>query len=168
MTIVEQPARIEVLTLELQGETFAIDAAYVQEILDMVAVTEVPNSQPFVNGLINVRGKVVPYADLRIKFEMELAPPTIDTRIIVVDVDLDGVPTTVGLRADKVYEVTELGEAALTETPRIGMRWRPEYIRCIGRQQDDFIIVLDLSTILATGLTDRTGDDSSSSNIAAV
>ena len=134
----------------------------------MVAVTEVPNSQPFVNGLINVRGKVVPYADLRIKFEMELAPPTIDTRIIVVDVDLDGVPTTVGLRADKVYEVTELGEAALTETPRIGMRWRPEYIRCIGKRQDDFIIVLDLSTILATGLTDRTGDDSSSSNIAAV
>ena len=168
MSIVEQPERIEVLTLDLQGETFAIDAAYVQEILDMAPITEVPNSQPFVNGLINVRGKVVPFADLRIKFDMELAPPTIDTRIVVVDVDLDGVPTTVGLRADKVYEVTELGEAVLTETPRIGMRWRPEYIRCIGKRQDDFIIVLDLSTILATGLTDRTGDENSSSNIAAV
>ncbi|HVJ54437.1 MAG TPA: chemotaxis protein CheW [Aliidongia sp.] len=138
---------IEIVTLNLDGEIFAIDAAHVREILDLVPITEVPHSQPFVNGLINVRGKVVPLADLRLCFGMEQHPPTIDTRIIVIEIELDGEPTTVGLRADKVYEVTEVAAASLEETPRIGMRWRPEFIRCIGKRGDDFIVVLDIGRI---------------------
>ena len=158
MTAVQDEVGIETLTLDMQGETFAVEAVLVSEILDMVPVTEVPNSQPFANGLINVRGKVVPLADLRVKFGMEQAPPTIDTRIVVVDIDLNGVPTTIGILADKVHEVTELSTASLTETPKVGMRWRAEYIRCIARHQDDFIIVLDLPTILSSGLTDTSAN----------
>lgn len=145
---------IEVLTLDLQGEIFALDASCVREILDLVPITEVPDSPPFVNGLINVRGKVVPLADLRIKFGMALTPPTIDTRIVVIEVDIEGDPTTVGIRADKVYEVTELAAAALAETPKIGMRWRPEYIRCIGKRGSDFIVVLDIGRIFAMSAKD--------------
>lgn len=141
---------LEVLTLALQGEVFALEVTHVREILDLVAVTEVPNSQPFLNGLINVRGKVVPLADLRLKFGMEQVPPTIDTRIVVVEVEIDGDPVTVGLRADKVYEITEVAASALEETPRIGMRWRPEYIRCIGKRGGDFIVVLDISRIFSS------------------
>ena len=109
---------LEVLTLDLEGETFAVEAAYVREILDLVAITEVPHSQPFVAGLINVRGKVVPLADLRIKFGMEQKPPTVDTRIVVIELELQGEPLTVGIRADKVHEVTEVSAAALQETPK--------------------------------------------------
>ncbi len=141
---------VEVLTLGLGGEIFAIEAACVREILDLVPITEVPGSQPFVRELINVRGKVVPVADLRLKFGMEIKPPTIDTRIVVIEIDLDGGATTVGIRADKVYEVTELAAAALEETPRIGMRWRPEFIDCIGKRDGEFIIVLDIARIFAT------------------
>ena len=72
-----------------------------------------------------MRGKVVPLADLRVKFGMEQKPPTIDTRIVVLEMRSTGSPATVGIRADKVYEVTESPAAALEETPRIGMRWRP-------------------------------------------
>ena len=140
---------LEVLTLDLQGEIFALDAQQVREILDHVPITEVPGSQPFVNGLINVRGKVVPLADLRIKFGMEQKEATIDTRVVVIEIDLDGLPTIVGIRADKVYEVTELAPAALEETPRLGMRWRPEFIRCIGKRGSDFIVVPDISRIFA-------------------
>ena len=61
-----------------------------REILELVSVTVVPNSQPFVAGLINVRGRVVPLADLRIKLGMEQKPSTIDTRIVVMDLDLHG------------------------------------------------------------------------------
>ena len=140
---------IEVLTLGLQGEIFALDAVHVREILDLVPITEVPNSRPFVNGLINVRGRIVPLADLRLKFGMEVRPPTIDTRILAIEIELDGDPTLVGIRADKVYEVTELAPAALEETPKIGMKWPAEYIRCIGKRGAEFIVVLDIERIFA-------------------
>lgn len=138
---------MEVLTLGLQGETFALPASIVREILDLIPISEVPNASPFVGGLINVRGKVVPLADLRVRFGMERAPPTIDSRIIVVEVELEGESTTVGLMADKVYEVTELQDAAVEKTPRIGMRWNPEFIKGIGKRGDDFVILLDIDRV---------------------
>ena len=138
-----------VLTLELQGEIFAILATQVREILDLVAVTDVPGADPFVYGLINVRGRVVPLADLRLKFAMEQRPPTIDTRIVVIEVEIDGEPIIVGIRVDKVYEVTELAPSALEETPRIGLRWRPEFITCIGKRNGSFIAVLDMGRVFS-------------------
>ena len=147
---------LEVVTLGLQGEIFALEATHVREILDLAPITEVPNGPPFVSGLINVRGKVVPLADLRLKFGMEQTAPTIDTRIVVIEIDLDGDPTTVGILADKVYEVTEVAGAALEETPRIGMKWRPEFIRCIGKRGTDFIVVLDIERIFSTQARDET------------
>ncbi|MBK1662927.1 chemotaxis protein CheW [Rhodospirillum rubrum] len=140
---------LEVLTLGLAGEIFAIEASHVREILDLVPITEVPNSAAFVNGLINVRGKVVPLADLRLKFGMEQKPPTIDTRIVVIEVLVDGDPLIVGIRADKVYEITQVAAGALEETPRIGMRWRSDYITCIGKRDADFLVVLDIGRIFS-------------------
>jgi purine-binding chemotaxis protein CheW len=99
------------------------------------------------NGLVNVRGKVVPLADLRLKFEMAATPPTIDTRIVVINILLDGETTIVGLLADKVHEVTEMNAEVLEDTPKIGMRWRPEFIRCIGKHSGDFIAVLDIDRV---------------------
>lgn len=151
MTIETGRRPLEVLTIGLEGEIFALEATYVREILDLVPITEVPNSEPFVNGLINVRGKVVPLADLRLKFGMAQKPPTIDTRIVVIEVVIDGDPAIVGIRADKVYEITQIAAAALEETPRIGMRWRPEYIDCIGKRGEDFIVVLDIEHLFAGG-----------------
>ena len=81
---------LEVLTLDLEGEMFAIEAKHVREILDLVAITDVPRAPPFVNGLINVRGKVVPLADLRVRFGMEQKPPDVDTRIVVLELEVDG------------------------------------------------------------------------------
>jgi purine-binding chemotaxis protein CheW len=140
---------LEIVTLGLEGEIFALEATYVREIIDIVPITLVPNSRPFVNGLINVRGKVVPLADLRLKFGMEQKPPSIDTRIVVIEIELDGNPAIVGILADKVYEVTEIAAASLEETPGIGMRWRPEFILCIGKRGTDFIVVLDIERVFS-------------------
>ncbi|MTJ81850.1 MAG: chemotaxis protein CheW [Telmatospirillum sp.] len=137
----------EALTLALGGEIFAIDANCVHEILDMIPQTDVPGAEPFVGSLINVRGKVVPLSDLRIKFGMELTPPTIDTRIVVVEIPLGGESTVVGLLADKVYEVTTIGGASIEETPDIGMRWRPDFIKGIGKRGSDFIVIPDIVRI---------------------
>lgn len=142
---------LKIVTLGLREEIFAVDAGVVREILDMVPITAVPNADPFVSGLINVRGKVVPLADLHVRFGMETPPPGIDTRIVVVDVDLGGETTTVGILADKVYEVTEVVTRSVQETPKLGMRWRPEFIQGIGKRGNDFMAIIDLSRLLNHG-----------------
>ncbi len=70
-----------------------------------------------------------------------------------MDVELDGEPTIVGIRADKVYEITEVPASGLEETPRIGMRWRSEYIRCIAKRGSEFITVLNVERIFASSET---------------
>ena len=139
---------MKIVTVGLREEIFAIDAALVREILDLVPVTPVPHAEPFVGGLINVRGKVVPLADLHVRFGMTTPPPDIHTRIVVVDVDLGGETTTVGILADRVYEVTEVVTRSLQETPKLGTRWRPEFIQGIGKRGNDFMAIVDLTHLL--------------------
>jgi purine-binding chemotaxis protein CheW len=139
---------LQVLTLALHGETFALDALQVREILDPVPVTEVPGAPRALGGLINVRGKVVPLLDLCLKLGMPPSPTTIDTRFIVVDVPVGGSPTIVGVRADRVYDMTELAAEAQEDAPKIGTRVRSSFVRCIGKRAREFLIVLDLEAIL--------------------
>src|SRR5262249_19663643 len=132
------------------GEVFAIPAGVVREILDMRRVTPVPTAPAFVCNLINVRGRVVPLADLRLRFGMPAAESTTDTRIVVLEVGLEGEPTTVAVLADKVYEVTQLDEVVSGDVPRIGSRWRPELVAAIGRRNGQFVMVLDIDKVFAT------------------
>ena len=145
MTTFTEPMRA--LTLRLDDELFAIEARSVREILDLVPVTEVPNASPFAAGLINVRGRVVPLTDLKVAFGMRSAEPDQDTRIVVIETEIDGEPSVVGILADKVYDVTDIEPAAIEEAPRVGMRWRPDYVRGIGKRRGDFIIIPDIHRI---------------------
>jgi purine-binding chemotaxis protein CheW len=144
---------MKALTFALQGEVFAIDAEGVREILDLVPITEVPNVPDFASGLINVRGRVVPLADLRVTFGMARPKPDDDTRIVVMEIELDGDPAIVGILADKVYDVTDIETGAIEEAPKVGMRWRPEYVRGIGKHNGDFIIIPDMGRIFGTELS---------------
>jgi purine-binding chemotaxis protein CheW len=143
-------APMKALTLRLDDEIFAIEAECVREILDLVPVTEVPNAPAFVGGLINVRGRVVPLADLRVVFGMNRPPADKDTRIVVLETEIDGEPTVVGIIADKVHEVTEIDAASVEEAPRVGMRWRPDFVAGIGKRNGDFIIIPDLGRVFGT------------------
>jgi purine-binding chemotaxis protein CheW len=155
-----------VLILELQGESFAIETRHVREILDPVPVTAVPGAEQAVDGLINVRGRVVPLADLRLLFGMPQQEAGRDARIVVIEVPIDGDATTIGIRADKVNEVTELAAASLEATPRIGLRWDPAFITCIGKRNEDFVAVLDMGRIFSRLVT-RTHLSTVTSTIAA-
>jgi len=141
--------QLEVLTFDLQGEMFALEAAIVREILDMAAETTVPGASPFVGGVINFRGKVIPLADLRLAFGMETTADTIDSRVVVVEMNIDGEHTLVGLRTDKVHEVATLTRAASEAAPAVGMRWRPEYILCLVKRAGEFIVLPNLPAIVA-------------------
>jgi purine-binding chemotaxis protein CheW len=144
----EQPPLV-VLTLELQGELFAIEAAQVYEILDPVPVTDVPGADAAVNGLINVRGRIVPLADPRRILGMTLEEGGIDVRFIVLEVVIDGDPVSVAIRADKVHEVAELSEADIEATPRLGVRWPATFIRGIAKRHGRFVTLLDLGRVFA-------------------
>ena len=139
---------MKVLMLGLGEQVFALDAGIVREIIDPIPVTRVAGAKPFLPGVINVRGNVIPLADIRIRFGMPWRADTQDTRIVVVEVPVDGEPVVVGIIADKVHDVTEITPADAQQTPRVGMTWKPEYIRFITRWNDDFIIVPHMERIL--------------------
>jgi purine-binding chemotaxis protein CheW len=142
-------AEIEVLTFSLAGETFAIEAVKVQEILDLLPETAVPGSKAFVSSVINFRGKVIPLADIRLAFGMGAGEKTIDSRIIVIELPLDGEPTLVGIRTDKVFEVTTFAKSASEPPPSVGMRWRADYIDCLVKRGSQFVILPNLTAIFS-------------------
>ncbi len=142
--------QLEVLTFDLNGEIFALEAAVVREILDLVPATVVPGTPPFVGRIINFRGRVIPLADIRLPFGMEPREPTIDSRIVVISLLLQGEEVLVGLVTDRVHEVTNLLRAASEPPPSVGMRWRADYIHCLVKRNGEFIIVPDLQAIFAS------------------
>lgn len=150
MSETSQAEALQVLTFDLHGETFALEAGLVQEVLDLTPETGVPGAAPFVAAVINFRGRVIPLADLRLAFDLERGEATLDSRIVVIEHDLDGEPALIGLRADKVHEVTSIELADTEDAPRVGLRWRSDFIRCLARRGGDLIVVPDLDQIFAT------------------
>jgi purine-binding chemotaxis protein CheW len=140
---------VEMLTFDLAGETFALEADLVREILDLVPETQVPGAAAFVSAVINFRGKVIPVADLRTAFGLARSQTTYDSRIVVIELDLDGDPTLIGLRADKVHEVARLSWSQAEAVPSLGMRWRQDFVRRVGRRGEDPILIPDLNRIFA-------------------
>lgn len=138
------------LTFRLGDEIFALDVAQVREVLDMCPITRVPGTPEFMRGVINVRGGVVPVMDLRRKFGLPRTEQTLDTRIIVMEIVIDGEVTVLGTLADSVNEVLDLESGRIEPPPKIGARWRTEYIRGIGKRDDKFLILLDIDRVFST------------------
>jgi purine-binding chemotaxis protein CheW len=138
----------QVVMIGLGDEKFALEAAIVREIIDPVPATKVAGAKPFVHSIVNVRGNIVPLADLRLRFGMPQTAASTDTRIVVIEIRIDNDPVLVGLIADKVYEVTEISHADTQQTPRVGVNWKPEFIRCITKWRDEFVIVPNIERIL--------------------
>ena len=143
-----QSGAMQVVMIGLGEEKFALDAGLVREIIDPVPVTKVAGARAFVPSVINVRGNVIPLADLRIRVGMPQLEDSADTRIVVIELELDGEPVLVGVTADKVYEVTEILQTDVQQTPRVGMHWKPEFIRFIAKWREEFVIVPHMERIL--------------------
>jgi len=138
------------ITFKLGDELFAIDVARVREVLDLSEITRVPTAPPYMRGVVNVRGGAVPVVDLRLKFGLAPTPDTVNTRIVVFELNIDGQLAVVGGLADSVHEVLELERSQIREPPRIAMRWRADMIEGLGKKGEQFIIVLDISRVFAT------------------
>lgn len=138
---------LEVLTFDLQGETFALEAALVQEIVDLLPETPVPGASPLVGSVVNFRGKIIAIADLRKAFDMDDAEATVESRIVVIELHLDGETVPIGLRTDRVHEVTTLRRDASEEPPMVGLRWRRDFVRELVRRDEGVAILPDLPAI---------------------
>jgi purine-binding chemotaxis protein CheW len=137
------------ITFKLGDELFAINVSQVREVLDLSLVTKVPTAPPYMRGVVNVRGSAIPVVDLRLKFGLPQAPDTVQTRIVVLELELDGEPVVLGGLADSVHEVIELEPGQINEPPRIGMRWKTELIQGMGKRGDQFIIILDIAKVFS-------------------
>jgi len=138
------------MTFKLGDELFAIDVAQVREVLEISQITRVPTAPVYLRGVVNVRGQATPVADLRQRFGLPQRADTVNTRIIVMELDLDGEATVLGGVADSVHDVIELEPGNINPPPRIAMRWRTDFIQGMGKRGDDFIIILDVNAIFSS------------------
>ena len=124
--------------------------ALVREILDPVPVTRVPGAPAFAPGVINVRGAIVPLADVRVRFGMVATAPTPDTRFLVLEIEdtEDEGPLVAGIVADRVYEVTDIEQPPTSTIPKIGMDWPAELIRGVALWKGEFVIMPDIAALL--------------------
>ena len=143
----DEQDQLEVLTFDLQGETLALEAFLVQEIVDLLPETPVPGALPLVGSVVNFRGRIIPVADLRLAFGMAAAEATVDSRIVVIEIELDGENVQIGIRTDKVHEVTTLHRDASEAPPLVGMRWRRDYLRELVRRDQGVVLLPDLPAI---------------------
>ncbi len=137
------------LTFKLADEVFALDISKVREVLDFTTITKVPRTPEFMRGVINLRGTVVPVVDLRLKFSMSRTEKTVNTCIIITEVTVNGETTVLGALADSVQEVMDLGPGQIESAPKIGTAVYHDFIKGMGRYNEQFIIILDADKVFS-------------------
>lgn len=138
------------LTFELNEEEFGLEILKVQEIIGMMNVTRVPRTPHFVRGVINLRGKVIPVIDLRLKFGLDSVENTDRTCIIVVQITHDANQITMGIIVDEVSEVMDVAVDQIEPPPRFGASVDTGFILGMGKVEQKVLMLLDIDKVLST------------------
>ena len=133
------------VTFSLEDEEYGMDILRVQEIIGYKGFTKIPDVADYVKGVLNLRGTVVPVIDLRLKFNMPAKPYDKFTVIMIVVVE----GRVMGIIVDAVSDVVNLGQNDIQPTPKIAAKIRTEFIKGMGRMEEDFIILLDIEKVLS-------------------
>jgi len=137
------------LSFKLDEEEFALDISKVREVLDITRITRVPRTPDYMKGVINLRGSVVPVVDLNRKFQIKDTERTLNTRIIIGEVELESGRTVLGVLADAVHEVMELDPEQIEPAPKIGTGLKTEFLKGMGRRGEEFIMILDIDRVFS-------------------
>jgi purine-binding chemotaxis protein CheW len=135
---------LQLVSFKISEEEFGIDILKVQEIIRMLEITQVPNSPQYVDGVINLRGKVIPIVDLRCRFGMERREHDRNSRIVVVE--LSG--KIIGFVVDSVNEVLRIPKNVTEPPPELVTGVDTKYITAVGKLEDRLLILLDLDKVL--------------------
>ncbi|NLX91593.1 MAG: chemotaxis protein CheW [Firmicutes bacterium] len=134
------------VAFKLEKEEFAVDIHQVREVLKMTRVTPLPQSAHYIEGLINLRGEVIPVVDLRKRFELPEGERSEQTRIIIVEIQ----DSNVGLIVDSVTEVLRFSSSAIQPPPARIAGTRTDLIKGVGKVEERLLIILNLERILTT------------------
>lgn len=137
------------LTFSLAGEEYGIGILKVKEIIGMMSITMVPQTPSYLKGVINLRGKVIPVVDLRLKFGMESIEYNERTCIIVVEISGTGRTVHMGIVVDSVSEVLNIKAGDIEETPNFGTKLNTEYILGMAKSAGGIKILLDIDRVLS-------------------
>jgi purine-binding chemotaxis protein CheW len=138
------------LTFSLAGEEYGIGILKVKEIIGMMPVTTVPRTPGYMKGVINLRGRVIPVVDLRLKFGMEPAPYTERTCIIVVEIRGERGQIQMGMVVDSVSEVLNIKGGDIEDAPRFGSGLETEYILGMAKMNGGVKILVDIDKVLGS------------------
>ena len=138
------------LSFRLGDEAFAANTSKVLSILEMTKITEVPQAPHFMKGIINLRGKVLPIIDIRMKFGMTPTVYTSNTCIVVMDIAMETGSVELGVLVDSVESVLEIERDKVLEAPSIGSRYKADFIEGVIHEGDNFIMLLDIDKIFSS------------------
>lgn len=144
-TQVETGSMEKYLTFFIDGQLFAIPSSEVVEIIRMQPITFIPKIPPFIIGVINLRGKIVPLVDVRLKFNKEKREYDDHTSIIVAEVN----DLSVGLIVDSVNDVTNIAKNQISDTPRLSKDTTNSFVKGIATLNENAVMILDIERILA-------------------
>jgi purine-binding chemotaxis protein CheW len=136
---------LQLVSFKIGDAEFGVDILRVQEINKMMELTVVPNTPPFVEGVVNLRGRIIPVLNLRARLGLEVKEYDSETRIIVVEL----IDKTIGFIVDEVKEVLRIPKSITEQPPEIVSGVDSEYITAIGKLEDRLLILLDLTKILS-------------------
>jgi len=137
------------VTFSLDNEVFAVPVSVVREILDHEEAFKIPHGPEYLLGLREVRGQGVPVIDLRLRLGMTKTQKTPHTRALVLDVPIGDKTLTLGLVADRVYEVIPFHDSEIEGAPDIGVRWPSDYIAGVVRRNGGFVVIVDLARLFS-------------------
>ena len=137
------------VTFSLDNEVFAVPVSVVREILDHEDAFKIPHGPDYLLGLRDVRGQGVPVIDLRLRLGMSRTEKTPHTRALVLDVPIGEKILTLGLVADRVYEVVPFRDEEIEGAPDIGVRWPSDYIAGVVRRNGGFVVIVDLARLFS-------------------
>lgn len=154
LTTLKAHRTITLVTMALGNQTLALPTAYLREILDPLPSTRVPGASAFVPRVVNVRGAVVPLANLKVAFGIAAdgldASLTADRRrILVLELQIDGENAMVAIEADAVHEVATIETERLETVPAAASEWPPEYLTGLYKGSEGFVLLPDLPAIFA-------------------
>ena len=143
------PQQSQYLTFFIDGEEYAIGILRVKEIIRYDTITRIPTTPRWIRGVLNLRGLVVPVVDLAAKFGIRESPVTGQTCVVIVETDLDGDRTLMGVVADAVSQVLDLRPEEIGEPPPFGTSIRVDYIVGMGKVGKKFVLILDIDGVLS-------------------
>lgn len=138
------------MTFQLAGEDYGLEILTVREIIGLLDITRIPRAPDFIRGVINLRGKVIPVVDLRVKFGMDATEATEQTVVIVLQVAVDGRALTMGVLVDRVLEVLTIGASAIEPPPDLGRASIDgDFILGVGKTAHRVVFLLDIARVLS-------------------